>query len=374
MASPRPDIPKRFLLSALCRLGRGSTAVRAQLARDPARLDGICRGTLTAPELSREVLGALRALDWDACLREDEALEAGGVHVLALGEPGFPEGLADLSDPPAALYARGDPSCLQRPCVAVVGSRLSTAYGQNVAEMLGEELARAGATVVSGLARGIDARAHRGSLVVPGAAAAVLATGIDTIYPGEHEPLARSIAESGGVLLSEVPPGTPPMPRLFPVRNRIIAGLSWAVVVVEATERSGSLITARLALESGRELFAVPHNITSRTGVGPNTLLQRGARLAQRSGDILEEMPEYIRQRLAPKGLEGEGTPEAPALATEARLLLKALRPDAPLGVDALAAATGLATSRLLAILLELQVAGLCEPAPGGRFVRRKVR
>lgn len=374
MAFPSPDVPRRHLLSALCRMERGSTAVRAQLARDPLWPDGIRRGKIPPLGLAREVEEAFRALDWDACHREDEALELRGVRILALGDPGFPEGLADLPDAPAALFVRGDPCCLERPCVALVGSRLSTAYGQNVAEMLGEDLARAGVTVVSGLARGIDARAHRGSLVVPGAAAAVLATGIDTIYPREHEALARSIEESGGALVSEVPPGTPPMPRLFPVRNRIIAGLSWAVVVVEAAERSGSLITARLALEAGRELFAVPHNITSRTGVGPNTLLRGGARLAQRAGDILEEMPDYLRQRLGVQSPGSGETSSASALSEEARTLLSALSHDAPLGVDALASATGMGTARLLALLLELQVAGLCEPSPGGRFVRTRVR
>jgi DNA processing protein len=300
-------------------------------------------------------------------------LEGRGVHILALGEPGYPEALADLSDPPPALFLMGDPRCLERTCVAVVGSRLSTAYGQNVAQMLGEDLAKAGCTVVSGLARGIDAFAHRGSLVTPGSAVAVMATGIDHIYPSEHEPLAHSIVGAGGAILTEAPPGTPPVPRLFPVRNRIIAGLSWAVVVVEATERSGSLITARLALESGRELFAVPHNITSRTGVGPNTLLQKGARLVQQASDILDEMPAYLKERLAPEGEPGVATPGAPAVSQDAGTLLATLRPDEPLGVDALALATGMGASRLLTLLLELQVAGLCSQAPGGRYVRSKM-
>lgn len=361
--------PLRYLVAALARARNLSTASKAELARDPELVESLRRGRVP-PGTPASVAESLRALDWEACRREDEAQEGLGARILALGEACYPEALAEIPDPPPALYLRGEGGTLLRPCVALVGSRLSTTYGQNVARMLGEDLARAGVTVVSGLARGIDAHAHRGSLGVPGRAAAVLATGIDEIYPREHEGLALEICGSGGALLAEAPPGTPPRPHLFPVRNRILAGLCWATVVVEAAERSGSLITARLALEYGREVFAVPHNITTRIGVGPNTLIQKGARLVQRAADIVEEMPAHVRERLAGTGPDALETAEL-ALSPDARSLLEALSPDQPRGVDALSAATGFSAPRVLSLLLELSMANLCTECPGMRYARR---
>ena len=172
------------------------------------------------------------------------------------------------------------------------------------------------------------------------------------------------------MILSEFPPGTPPLPGNFPVRNRLVAGLSWGVLVVEATERSGALITARLGLEANRELFAVPHNITSGTGVGPNTLIQQGARLVQRAEDVLEELPEYLRERLGPPAQANE-EPKESVHGVEADALLEHLRFDETVGVDDLAARAGLEMSRLVPLLLELQMAGLCVELPGMRYARK---
>lgn len=361
----------RYLYSALNRLASVSTAVRASVLGHRDLLERLRRGEKAGglpPVLSK----ALAKLDWEAAEKEDRALEAAGDRILSWEDPAYPERLRNLPDPPPALYLRGDPAPLALPMVAVVGSRLSTVYGQNVARTLAADLAREGCAVVSGLARGIDSAAHEGSLAVPGRAAAVLGTGLDRCYPPENEPLLLAILKAGGAVLTEFPPGTPPLPRHFPQRNRILAGLSWGVVVVEATERSGSLVTARFAVETGREVFAVPHNLTSRTGIGPNLLIQKGAKLVLQVSDILEELPEEIRNRLkretSPEGTYSRGADLSP----EARKVLSLLRPDAPRTVDDLCAALGLSPADLLPRLLELQMGGYCVELPGMRFAAKR--
>ncbi len=359
----------RFLYSALTRIRSVSTSRRAALLDPDIDLPALFRGS-RPKGMDPKLWKALRDLDLECCAREDGEREASGVRILAHPDPEFPSSLRDLPDPPPALYVRGSLDPLSRPVLAIVGSRLSTVYGKNAAQSLAGDLARAGVTVVSGLARGIDTAAHTGSLEVPGRAAAVLGTGIDRLYPSENRDLARRILDCGGVILSEFPPGTPPLPGNFPVRNRIVAGLSWGVLVVEATERSGALITARLGLESNRELFAVPHNITSGTGIGPNTLIRRGARLVQRAEDVLEELPDYLRERLVPWKEENGGS-EEPAVSGDAAGLLEHLRFDEAVGVDELAARARLEIPRLVSLLLELQMAGLCVELPGMRYARK---
>jgi DNA processing protein len=326
------------------------------------------------PGIHPNVSKALAKLDWERCEREDRAAITSGVTLLSWDHPAYPGLLKQTPDPPPALYVRGSLEVLAIPCVALVGSRLCTIYGQNVAQMLGEDLAKAGMVVVSGLARGIDTSAHRGSLVVPERAVAVLGTGIDVIYPRENKDLADRIASSGGAVVSEFPPGSPPLPRNFPARNRVIAGLSWAVVVVEATEKSGALITARFALETGREVFAVPHNLTSRTGIGPNTLIQKGAKLIQQAGDVVEELPAHLRCMLKPRDyLANRGPSGGEDLTSPAQLLLGALAPDSGITVDALCETTGLSASAVLSALLELQMAGLCVELPGMRYALKRI-
>lgn len=355
-----------LLFSALTRVTSVSTSDRARLFRDPEWLALLGGGRLsTGPDTKLSKM--LANLDWERCRREDEAFLAEGGRILAWPDEAYPELLREIPDPPPALYLRGEPSVFRMPAVAVVGSRLSTVYGQNVARMLSEDLARTGTLVVSGLARGIDKAAHEGALAIPGRTAAVLGTGIDVVYPRENKGLFDRILKHGGAVVTENPPGTPPLPRQFPVRNRIIAGIAWGTVVVEANERSGSLVTARFTAETGREVFAVPHNITSRTGVGPNTLLQKGAKLVQQVGDILEEMPDHLRPLLADASPE-ESASRTGAPAGEAARLVAALAPDLPKSVDALCGATGLAADRVLVLLLDLKLAGQVVELPGMRY------
>lgn len=341
-----------------------STSDRARLFQDEEVISSLTAGRLPEgadPKISK----ALAKLDMEKCRREDEQALASGVSIIAWPDARYPALLREIPDPPPALYLRGSSEVFNLPPVAVVGSRLSTVYGQNVARMLGADLARAGCSVVSGLARGIDTAAHEGSLAIQGRAIAVLGTGIDVVYPKENEGLYGRIVKQGGAIVSENPPDVPPLPRNFPVRNRIIAGISWGTVVVEADGRSGSLVTARFTLETGRELFAVPHNITSRMGAGPNTLIQKGAKLAQRAEDILEEMPAYLRNALRPLS-ETEEIRRRPE--GDAGLLLAKLRADEPRSVDALCEATGWPASKVLAILIELKIAGACVELPGMRY------
>jgi DNA processing protein len=265
---------------------------------------------------------------------------------IALGEAGFPPFLAGIYDPPRRLYLRGGrPDLLHGPCVAVVGARSCSGYGASVARMLARDLARAGAVVVSGLARGIDGEAHRGALEAGGATVAVLGCGIDRDYPRAHSGLARRIEESG-LIVSEYPPGTEPAPWRFPARNRIIAGLSQVTIVVEARERSGALITADFALEEGREVLAVPGEITAAVSAGTNQLIRTGATPLLRVADALEAL-----------GLEAPASPRE-AAHPEAATVLTILR-DAPSCIDELAERTGLGADRISAVLVELELDGL---------------
>lgn len=306
--------------------------------------------------------------------------ELEGAEVLVLDDGAYPALLKEIPDPPITLYVRGAwAECLEAPCVGVVGSRRASTYGQNVALMLGRDLAARGVTVVSGLARGIDAAAHRGALEAGGRTVAVLGTGLDEIYPRDHRRLAAAILERGGALVSQFPLGTPPVAENFPYRNRIISGLSLGVVVVEASEKSGSLITARLALEQGREVYAVPGNITSRNSFGANYLIKSaGAKLVQTWQDIVSEFPPDIAARILPPGLKGEGegaaagTAAVPAGLTAAeRAVLKLIPSDEPAHIDVLAEASGLAVSELAAALLGLELRELIRQLPGRCFVRK---
>ena len=361
-----------YLFSALTRLSPLSLVRLRDLLEDRHLVEGLRRGD-RIPGLHPYLSKALAKVDWKACEQEDRRAEKNGVLILDWDDPRYPAGLRTLSAPPPALYLLGRPEALEGPAVAIVGSRLSTVYGQNVARMLGQDLALAGLGVVSGLARGVDTAAHEGSLAAPGRAVAVLGTGIDVPYPRENEGLLRRIVEAGGAVVSELPPGTPPVPRNFPMRNRVIAALSWAVLVVEATERSGALITARFALETGREVFAVPHNMTSRTGIGPNTLIQKGAKLIQRAQDVLDELPTHLSCRLQRFGTLFPGEQAGPSsLSDLARRVLKVLRPDEGLGLDALCSASGLRAPEVLAGLLDLQMAGLCVELPGARYALKR--
>jgi DNA processing protein len=267
-----------------------------------------------------------------------ERLAAGGHRFLPRSSPDFPSLVRAIHDPPAGLFLRGEgePELLARPAVAVVGARASSGYGASVARSLGRDLAAAGLVVVSGLARGVDAEAHRGALEAEGTTVAVLGCGIDRDYPAAHAELARRVADAG-LIVSEYAPGVEPAPWRFPARNRIVAGLCAATVVVEARERSGALITADLALEEGREVFAVPGEITSSLSAGTNALLKLGAAPLTSASDVLASFG------IEPEPAEGERSP-----------LLELL----PATADELVRRTGLGADEIARALVELEIEG----------------
>jgi DNA processing protein len=282
---------------------------------------------------------------------------AGGLTPIAWSDPAYPPYLAAIVDPPPVLWTRGSHAALERPAVAIVGSRAASPYAVDVSGRLAADLAARGLTVISGLARGVDSAAHRGALSVGQSTIAVLGCGADVVYPPEHASLVRAI-EPHGLIVSELVPGTRPLPEFFPRRNRIISGLSRAVVIVEAGDRSGSLITARCALEQGRDVFAVPGNILTGRNRGGHALLRDGAKLVESADDILEELGDGGRG-------SSPGLPPSPADPVLACL---------PLGeacdLDGISERSGLSPSRLLPRLFDLELQGLVRRAGGGRFVR----
>ncbi|MGZ6728162.1 MAG: DNA-processing protein DprA [Gaiellaceae bacterium] len=281
------------------------------------------------------------------------SLSEQGPRFVGRSEPGFPPLLRELHDPPPGLFLRGagEVELLSLPAVAIVGARACSSYGGQVARLLGRELAAAGLVVVSGLARGVDGEAHRGALEAGGTTVAVLGCGVDRDYPAAHASLARGVCEHG-LVVSEYAPGVEPAPWRFPARNRIIAGLAAASIIVEARERSGALITADFALEAGREVFAVPGEITSSLSAGTNALLRLGATPLTRVSDVLE-----------PLGLEPARS-EAPELGDYARKVLAALAEE-PAGADELGRVTGLDAAALATALAELELAGAAAESDG---------
>ncbi|MBI4342113.1 MAG: DNA-protecting protein DprA [Candidatus Omnitrophica bacterium] len=265
------------------------------LARATAQ--ALCQVQGVGPVLAKRIVAGFHDEVWLA--RELERARRQGAAIVTPDDPGYPDALRTITDPPVALYLRGTLTEADRVAVAIVGSRHASLYGLQCAEQLAYELALRGVTVVSGLARGIDGAAHRGALRASGRTLAVLGSGLSRVYPDEHRQLAKEIAGHGAVL-SEYPMETQPLPRHFPQRNRLISGLSLGVVVVEAAQRSGALITADCALEQGREVFAVPGPMTAVTSHGTHQLLKQGARLVTSVEDILEELrlqPETVPAR-----------------------------------------------------------------------------
>ena len=279
-------------------------------------------------------------------------MEVNAVRTIPRRKPGYPPLLSELHDPPATLFLRGAADAVLAPAVAVVGARSCSAYGAQVARSLARDLASAGLVVVSGLARGVDGEAHRGALEGGGRTVAVLGCGIDRDYPRSHAELTRRIVASGAVV-SEYPPGVEPAPWRFPARNRIIAGLSLATVVVEARERSGALITADFALELGRDVFAVPGEITSGLSTGTNELLRQGAAPLTSVRDVLEAL-----------GIEPEPAAGASPV-SDAALTVLSILGDGACGADELTRATGLSSAEVASALVELELGGMAAQADG---------
>jgi DNA processing protein len=281
-------------------------------------------------------------------------------------DPGYPTSLDAIHDPPSQLWIDGRVEALRAPAVAIVGSRAASPYGLEVARRLGADLARRGVAVISGMARGIDAAAHRGALEGGGPTIAVLGCGVDVIYPREHAALAAAIRDRGA-LVSEFAPGTPPYKGHFPQRNRIISGLALAVVVVEAADGSGSLITAEFAMDQGRAVLAVPGNVLGGRNAGAHALLRDGAKLVECADDILEEIPNGIGEwGLAIRGPRESDTPRS----TSQDPVLRRMIDGDSYDLDELSDLSGLDRVKLLPRLLELELAGAVRRIEGGRFVR----
>src|SRR5579862_1845975 len=277
---------------------------------------------------------------FDEAVDQQQKLTAAAVELVTMTDPRYPTGLLQIFDPPPMLFVRGRVELLKSLMIAVVGTRRPTAYGTTVSTRLAKDLAGAGLTIVSGMARGIDTAAHRAALDAGGDTIAVFGCGVDQVYPSENRKLAEQIAEKGAAI-SEFPMATPAYPQNFPVRNRIIAGMSAGTIVVEGGEYSGSAITAKLAIEQGRDVFAVPGNITSKMSWGPNLLIKQGAKLIQEWNDVVAELKAEDRRSLAEKCRkqlnlkEAESCDPVPASITAtARMVLGALRPDSPVGLD----------------------------------------
>lgn len=288
-----------------------------------------------------------------------------GNSLLTLADTDYPPTLLEIADPPAVLYCKGNRALLRQPSLGIVGSRNATPQGVRDAEAFAHALSDAGLTIVSGLALGIDAAAHRGGLAGAGASIAIIGTGIDRIYPARNKALAHALAETG-LIVSEFPLGTAPLPGHFPRRNRLISGLSRGVLVVEAAPDSGSLITARVATEQGRDVFAIPGSIHSPLARGCHALIKQGAKLVESAADILDELA-WVQQDLAPPRRHPDALPADARVDPAPNPVLDALD-GAPITLDTLVQRTGLTLEALSAKLLALELDGQIASLPGGRY------
>jgi DNA processing protein len=305
-------------------------------------------------------------------------VSAQGATIVSFGCAEYPERLKEIYDPPPVLWVRGAVNLLSRPAIAVVGTRHPSPYGSGVAEMLARDLAVRRLLIVSGMARGIDSCAHRGALTARMPTVAVWGTGIDVVYPKENKKLAEEILAGGGAIVSELPMGTFPAPQNFPRRNRILSGLSIAVLVVEAAENSGTRVTARCAAEQNRELYAVPGNVTSKGSWTPNTLIKQGAKLVATWEDVWEDLPSQVRLELeaeAPVESKSGATASLlpdPVLRPQEAMVLEVLRSDESLQIDEILELleTQLTSSEVFTALFELEITGRIRQLPGKNYVR----
>lgn len=315
----------------------------------------------------------------DKAAAELEEVKRLGGDVLILDDGSYPAMLREIDDPPPVLYVKGEwQACFDQPSVGVIGSRTCSTYGENASEMLSRDLASRGLTITSGLARGIDAAAHRGAIQGKGRTTAVMGTGIDNVYPRENNGLVREILAAGGCLVTQFPLGTPPLKDNFPYRNRIISGLSLGVLIIEASERSGSLITARLASEQNREVMAVPGNITSGNSFGTNYLIKSGAKLVQQWQDVVAELPSEIAASILPPKVDekSETASRQPQLAPadlndHERAVWSLLTPDEATHIDVLLETSGLSFGDLNSALVSLDIRDLIRVLPGKNYARR---
>jgi DNA processing protein len=350
-----PGVGRDAARALLARFGSPEAVLGASTSARSAVVPAAVAGALAAvPETFDERLRA----GWEWLRGGDEPRDA-----IVLGDPRYPEALLASADPPLVLYARGRIELLASPAIAIVGSRNPTPQGLENARAFAAHLSGAGWTIVSGLALGIDGAAHDGALAAGGATIAVVGTGLDVVYPTRHRALTQKIA-AAGLVVSEFSVGTPALAANFPIRNRIIAGLARGTLVVEAAVQSGSLITARMAAEAGREVFAIPGSIHSPQSRGCHALIKQGAKLVDSANDIVEELAPL---KSAPSAVAQRSSTAVAARSNEP--ILEALGFD-PVGLDALVARTGQGAAELSARLLELELQGRVARLPGQRFQR----
>jgi DNA processing protein len=364
-------------------LGTHKAGKLLEVFRTPQAIFRASRSELEAAGLSTGVAQSIASgcAFEDAADQQQKTLNAGAV-LVPVSDPSYPPGLREIFDPPPLLFIRGRVELLQTLMLGVVGTRRPTAYGTAAVSRLAKDLAQAGMTITSGMARGIDTSAHRAVLEAGGNTIAVFGSGVDQIYPAENRKLAEQIANQG-LIISEFPIGAPPYPQNFPIRNRIISGMSAGVLVVEGSEYSGSAITAKLAMEQNREVFAVPGPITSKMSWGPNLLIKQGAKLIQDWNDVVVELQPAERRRLLDQlrnqlkihqkdSEETKGAdPASVVLSSAAHAVLRVLRPDSTTALDNLIESLeGSSSSEIIAALFELELAGLVRQLPGKSYIR----
>jgi DNA processing protein len=364
-------------------LGTRRSVQLIEAMRTPLAIFRASKSELVARGVSAAIAQTIASgCTFEDAVAQQERMRETGALLVPITSPAYPERLRSIYDPPPVLFARGRIELLQSLMLGVVGTRRPTTYGKAAAERLSADLAAAGLTIASGMARGIDTSAHKAALSAGGNTVAVFGCGVDTIYPAENRKLAEEIAAKG-LLLSEFPMRSPAYPQNFPVRNRIVSGMSVGVLVVEGAQYSGSSITARLAVDQGREVFAVPGNITERMSWGPNLLIKQGAaKLVQEWNDVIEELHPDQRQSLAlegraitnegPCGAESQGPllPAGPAGET-CRAILAMLKVDSAVQLDTLVESCDVySSSEIIAALFELEMLGSIKQLPGKNFVK----
>ena len=367
-------------------LGTRTSAKLLERFRTPQAIFRASRTELETAGVSGAVAQSIASgITFEDAAGQHEKMAQAGAVLITFGDPRYPQLLREIFDPPIILFARGRVELLQSLAVAVVGTRRPTPYGLAVAERLSGDLAHAGLTIVSGMARGVDTAAHKGALSCGGDTVAVLGCGVDVVYPAENRKLVAELAAKG-LLVSEFPMGATAFPQNFPIRNRIISGISLGVLVVEGAQYSGSAITAKLAMDQGREVFAVPGNITNKLAWGPNLLIKQGAKLVQDWNDVVSELPAESRRHLIDRGRQrilGEGGASAAGDAASlmgdqvselggvARRLLASLQVDIAVHLDdLLEKVEDTSPSELIAALFELEMLGLVKQLPGKNFVK----
>ena len=344
--------------------------------------EGVLRASLTELEGAgiQAVSAQSLATGKSAELAREEIARAAtaGVNLVTMDDPSYPPRLKEIYDPPLILYVRGSVDILTKPGIAMVGTRHPTPYGSGMAERLGCDLAAQGLVIISGMARGVDTASHRGAISAKGKTLAVFGTGVDVIYPKENSRLSEQILALGGALVSEFPLGTFAAPQNFPIRNRILSGMSVGVLVVEAAEYSGTRITARCALEQNRDVFAVPGNVTNKNSWGPNTLIKQGAKLVATWEDVWEDLPTEVRLTLTPSSSpESQGASSASLFPDEGlppheKRILGLLKADEATHIDEIVEQleTQMSSSEIFAALFELELTGKVRQMPGKNFVK----